>query len=156
MAQRSLVLSRDIVSFRPVVDRQQIQIRRSMRLETIVDPPARTWWEAVMFEPFERSLWTLTERDGSPPVASVYLVNLETMVGAWGVRAVGVVDLEVPAERQRRGLAKNLLGEAFRQLLTQGVTLAEVHVPEENAATLSLFRGLGFEQVDAATLYIKG
>lgn len=153
--KRSLVFSRDLAGFRVVVDRQQIQIRRTTRLETTVDPPSETWWEAVMFEPFERTRWALVEREGGPSLASVYFWNLETMVGAWGVRAVGIVDLEVTSERRRRGLATNLLGEAFRRLLDQGITLAEVHLPEENTAAAAVFKRLGFTQVDASTFYCK-
>jgi ribosomal protein S18 acetylase RimI-like enzyme len=154
-AKRSLVLNRDLAGFRPLVDRQQIQIRRTTRLETTVDPPARTWWDAVMFEPFERTRWALVEREGGPPLASVNFWNLETMLGTWGVRAVGIVDLEVTSDRRRRGLATNLLGEAFRQMHGQGITLAEAHVPEENSGGLAIFRALGFNEVDGSTLYCK-
>lgn len=154
-ARRTLVLNRDLAGFRPVVDRQQIQIRRTTRLETTIDPPAQTWWEAVMFEPFERVRWALVEREGGPSLASVYFWNLETMIGTWGVRAVGVVDLKVASQRRRGGLATNLLGEAFRQLHAQGITLAEVHVPEENEPALAVFRNLGFAEVDATILYCK-
>ncbi|NJN63382.1 MAG: hypothetical protein HC795_19355, partial [Coleofasciculaceae cyanobacterium RL_1_1] len=35
--KRSLVLHRDLAGFRPVVDRQQMQIRRTTRLESMVD-----------------------------------------------------------------------------------------------------------------------
>lgn len=154
-AARSLVLNRDLAGFRPLVDRQQIQIRRTTRLEMTVDPPAKTWWDAVMFEPFERTRWALVEHEGGPPLASVYFWNLETMIGTWGVRAVGIVDLEVTSERRRRGLATNLLGEAFRQIHGQGITLAEVHVPEKNTGALAVFRRLGFAEVDASTLYCK-
>ena len=154
-AKRSLVLNRDLAGFRPVVDRQQIQIRRTTRMETTVDPPAKTWWDAVMFEPFERTRWALVEREGGPPLASVYFWNLETMIGTWGVRAVGIVDLEVSGQQRRRGLATNLRGEAFRQMHGQGITLAEAHVPEENSGGLAIFRALGFSQVDASTLYCK-
>ena len=119
------------------------------------DPPAQNWWDAMMFEPFDRARWTLVEREGGPSLASVYILSLETMIGAWGVHAVGIVDLEVSTDRRRRGLATNLLGEAFRQLHAQGVSLAEVHVPEENEPGRAVFAYLGFEQVDASTLYCK-
>ncbi|REK15745.1 MAG: GNAT family N-acetyltransferase [Planctomycetota bacterium] len=152
---RSVVLQRDLMGFRPVVDRQQIQIRRTTRLETVVDPPAGSWWEAVMFEPFERTRWALVEREGGPSLASVHVWNLETMLGTWGVHAVGIVDLQVTSERRRRGLATNLLGEAFRQLQSHGVTLAEVHVPQANEPALAVFGNLGFEQVDGSALYCK-
>jgi ribosomal protein S18 acetylase RimI-like enzyme len=153
--RRSLVLHRELAGFRPVVDRQQMQIRRTTRLETTVDAPAKNWWDAVMFEPFERTRWALVEREGGPSLASFYSWNLETMIGAWGVHAVGIVDVEVSSERRRRGLATNLLGEAFRQLGAQGISLAEAHVPEENAAGVAVFRHLGFTQVDTSILYCK-
>jgi ribosomal protein S18 acetylase RimI-like enzyme len=154
-ARRSLVLNRDLAGFRPVVDRQQMQIRRTTRLETAVDPPPESWWEGVMFVPFERTRWALVEREGGPRLASLFCCNLETMIGAWGVRAVGIVDLTVSGERRRRGLATNLLGEVFRHVHTQGYTLAEAHVTEENTAALAVFRNLGFTQVDASTVYCK-
>lgn len=155
VGQRSVVLHRDLAGFRPVVDRQQIQIRRTTRLETTIDPPATSWWDAVMFEQFDRTRWTVVEREGGPSLASVYVWDLETMAGAWGVHAVGIVDLEVTSDRRRRGLATNLLGEAFRQLHAQGVSLAEVHVPEENVPGRAVFANLGFEQVDGSSLYFK-
>jgi ribosomal protein S18 acetylase RimI-like enzyme len=153
--RRAQVLERDLAGFRPVVDRQQMQIRRTTRLETMVDPPAASWWDAVLFEPFERTRWTLREREGGPAIASVYTWNLETMIGTWGVHAAGIVDLEVSSDRRRRGLATNLLGEAFRQLHAHGVSLVEVHVPEDNVAGLAVFTNLGFNRVDATTLYCK-
>lgn len=152
---RSVILQRDLAGFRPVVDRQQMQIRRTTRLSTMIDPPSENWWDAVMFEPFERTRWTLSEREGGPTLASVYVWSLETMTGAWGVHAAGIVDLVVPDEQRRRGLATNLLGETIRQLQAHGISLVEVHVPEENSAARGVFVNLGFQQIDASTLYCK-
>ena len=108
-----------------------------------------------MFEPFERTLCYLVPREGGPPAARVHFWNMETMLGAWGVNAVGVVDLSVPAARQRQGLAKFLLGEAFRLLHADGVAMAEVHVAEDNVAAVAMFRSLGFEEVDQAVQFVK-
>jgi ribosomal protein S18 acetylase RimI-like enzyme len=80
---------------------------------------------------------------------------METMTGTWGVHALGIVDLQVTAQRQRQGLAKYLLGEAFRHLHNQGFALAEVHVAQENTPALALFSVLGFDQVDQSVLYRK-
>ena len=152
---RSVVLRRDLAQFRPAVDRQQMQIRRHNTFSIVPDPPTTTWWEACMFEPMDRTLCLLSPRDGGAPTASVYFWNMETMIGAWGVRAAGIADLEVPAARQRQGLARFLLGEAFRHLHSQGVALAEVHVPLENGPALAVFRSLGFEEIDRAVHYAK-
>jgi GNAT superfamily N-acetyltransferase len=153
--RRSLVLQRDLARFRPVVDRQQMQIRRHTTFEAVVDPPTTSWWEAVIFEPFERIQFLLRPREGGEPAAVVNVWSMETMAGAWGVNAVGLVDLQVVAQRKRQGLATYLLGEAFRHLHAQGVSLAEVHVWEDNGAALSLYRRLGFEQVDQSLVFRK-
>ncbi|MGD9722674.1 MAG: GNAT family N-acetyltransferase [Pirellulales bacterium] len=152
---KSLVLRRDLAQFRPAIDRQQMQIRRQTSFEMVNDPPTSTWWEACTFEPFERTLCYLQPRGGGAASARVYFWNMETMLGAWGVRAAGIADLEVPAERQRQGLARFLLGEAFRHLHTQGASIAEVHVPEENTPARAVFSSLGFEQVDQAVQFVK-
>ena len=154
-AKRSLVLQRELAGFRPLIDRQQMQIRRHTTVETIADPPTATWWEACVFEPFDRTRCALMPRDGGPAAAAVNFWNMETMAGAWGVHAGGVAGLEVPEGQQRQGLATYLLGEAMRHLHTQGVAVAEVHVAEDNSAGLALFGKLGFEQVDASVLYCK-
>jgi GNAT superfamily N-acetyltransferase len=154
-ARRSQVLQRDLAMFRPVVDRQQMQIRRHTTFETVVDPPTTTWWEACIFEPFDRTQFLLRPREAGTLAATVNFWNMETMAGAWGVHAVGLVGLQVTAQRQRQGLAKYLLGEAFRHLHNQGFALAEVHVAQENAAALALFSSLGFDEVDQSVLYRK-
>jgi GNAT superfamily N-acetyltransferase len=153
--QRSVVLRRDVATFRSMVDRQQMQIRRHNVFEYHSDAPTTTWWEACVFEPFDRTLATLVPREGGAPAAGVYLWGLETMLGAWGVQAVGIADLVVPAARQRQGLARFLLGEAIRQLHSQGVAMAEVHVPVDNAPAQAIFRSLGFEEVDQAVQFVK-
>jgi GNAT superfamily N-acetyltransferase len=153
--QRTLVLRRDLATFRPMVDRQQMQIRRHNTFEYQSDAPTTTWWEACVFEPFDRTLATLVPREGGGPAAAVYTWSMETMLGAWGVHAVGIADLVVPAARQRQGLARFLLGEAIRHLHTLGVAMAEVHVPAENAPGLSTFRSLGFEEVDQTVQFTK-
>jgi ribosomal protein S18 acetylase RimI-like enzyme len=152
---RSVVMRCDLAQFRPTVDRQQMQIRRHHTIEIVADPPTRTWWEACMFEPFDRTMCFLIPRARGEPAAHVLFWSMETMLGTWGVRAAGIADVEVSAERQRQGLARFLLGEAFRHLHEHGVAVAEVHVPCENAPALSVFGGLGFEVVDEAVHYAK-
>jgi GNAT superfamily N-acetyltransferase len=154
-AKTSLVLHRDLGQFRPVVDRQQMQIRRHSTFQTIVDPPSKTWWDACLFEPLERAQFLLVPREGGATLASAYFWNMETMTGTWGVRAVGIAGLTVGADQKRQGMATYLLGEAFRQFHTQGIALAEVHVADDNAAAMQLFNKLGFVEVDQAVCYRK-
>jgi ribosomal protein S18 acetylase RimI-like enzyme len=80
---------------------------------------------------------------------------METMAPAWGVRAAGIVGLEVWGEQRRQGLATFLLGEAIRQMHAQGVALAEVQVAADNESAVALFQKLGFNEVDQAVHYRK-
>jgi ribosomal protein S18 acetylase RimI-like enzyme len=153
--KRSLVLHCDLAVFRPVVDRQQLQIRRRTTLEQRIDPPTTSWADASLLEPFDRVRFELVPQAGGATGTVTYW-NMETMTGTWGVRAVGILGLQVNSGDRRQGVATYLLGESLRQLhAQQGISLAEVHVEEDNPAALALFRRLGFEEVDRSLFYGK-
>jgi ribosomal protein S18 acetylase RimI-like enzyme len=154
-AGRTLVLQRELSRFRPVVDRTQMQVRRRMCVQTTPDPPAKNWWDASTLGSFERVRWELQARDARAPSAGVTFWQMQPLSASWGVRAAGLVDLDVlPAER-RQGLATFLLGEAFRQLAAQGISLVEAQVDASDAPAYRLFCKLGFEAVDEAVRYRK-
>ena len=117
---RSLVLQRELGDFRPPIDRQQLQIRRQTIVEMVVDPPTTSWWEACLFEPFERTRAMLVDRNSGALLAVVNFWNLETMAGTWGVQAVGMAGVEVDATRRRQGLATYLLGDALSPIARTG------------------------------------
>ncbi len=45
-AARHLILQCQLGGFRPLIDRHQIQLKRSMHVQAQPDPPSTTWWEA--------------------------------------------------------------------------------------------------------------
>jgi ribosomal protein S18 acetylase RimI-like enzyme len=152
---RSIVFRRELATFRPIVDRRQLQVRRANTVEMFVEPPPADWMDAMTFEPFARTRYRLMPRAGGAPQATVDLWNMDTMLGVLGAHAVGIVDLIVLSEHQRKGLAQFLLGEALRQAHTEGAALAEAHVDQANAPAVALFRGLGFDEIDHAIAYRK-
>jgi ribosomal protein S18 acetylase RimI-like enzyme len=132
-----------------------MQIRRRMCVQTVSDPPPTSWWDASTLGNFERTRMELQARDARAASAHVTFWLMQPLSASWGVHATGLVDLEVlPAER-RQGLATFLLGEAFRQLATQGVSVVEAQVDPKDAAAYGLFCKLGFEAVDEAVHYRK-
>jgi len=151
----SRVLQRDLASFRPIVDRRQMQLRRRTSLNVVADPPATNWWDACTFGGFDRTRFELQSRDAGTTVAGVTFWRMEPLATTWGVHAVGLVDLEVVPGERRQGTATYLLGEAFRHLSSQGIALVEVHVRETNAAAIGLFAKLEFKQVDRAVAFRK-
>ena len=152
---RVQVLHRELARFRPIVDRQQMQIRRRTSLEVSVDPPARSWWEASTFRRFERTLLTLQSRDGGALVARAMFWNMEPLATAWGIHAAGLVEFEVAPAERRQGLGTYLLGEAFRHLHGEGLAVVEAQVHESNEAARALFAKLGFEKIDESVVYRK-
>ncbi len=152
---RTVILHRDLASFRPCIDRQQMQIRRSTELETILDPPPRSWWEACTMGQCERTLFRLLPHGGGDPLAEMTYWNIEPFAAPWGVRASGMIDLEVCSTQRRHGIATYLVGETLRQLKDQSFTLVEAQTMETNASAIALYRKLGFEKVDSGGVFRK-
>src|SRR6185437_9748520 len=73
----------------------------------------------------------------------------------WGVQAFGLTDLEVDEAYRRRGLALYLLGDAFRQLQGQGVTLIQAQTIKRNTAAVKLYEKLGFTPIDEGAVFRK-
>lgn len=152
---RVVIMHRDLSNFRPIVDRQQMQLRRTTRVEIAADPCSRTWWEACTIGCFDRTSFELFPRDANERLATVTFWNMEARSISWGVYTVGLVDLEVAESHRRQGLATFLLGEAFRQLAAHQVSLVEVQTMERNKPAIALYERLGFNIVDRGSVYRK-
>jgi GNAT superfamily N-acetyltransferase len=152
---RVAVLQRELPGFRPLVDRAQMQIRRGYRIEAVLDPPARSWWEACTLGHADRTRFHLYPRGSEEPAASVAYWHIEPLASSWGVHAVGVLDLETSPGARRQGLATFLLGESLRQLQSHGVTLVEAQTMASNEAALAMYRKLGFQCVDQGVVLRK-
>lgn len=152
---RTVVFHRELASFRPVVDRQQMQIRRNTDVEVIMDPPPRTWWDACSMSAFDRMIYRLRPRTGGEPIASATFWNMESFAAARGVRTYGLIDVEVEPSERHKGFATYLIGDALRQLHEQAVALVEVQTMQGNTAAMKMYRKLGFEQVDSGAVFRK-
>jgi ribosomal protein S18 acetylase RimI-like enzyme len=153
---QSIVYHRDLLSFRPAVDRRALQVRRRCcTVASITDPPVNSWWEAWSYGDFDRVRFELRERPTESPIASVMFWNMEPMSRTWGVNAAGLVDLQVDQKQRRQAVATYMLGEAFRCLAGQGVTLVEAQAAETDPVSQSLFKKFGFTEVDRATRFLK-
>ena len=152
---RTVVFHRELIGFRPLVDRQQMQIRRNTDVEAIVDPPPRSWWDACAMSDFDRTVYRLRLRTGGEPIASATFWNMESFAAARGVRTHGLIDVQVAAEQRKKGFASYLIGEALRQLQEQAVALVEVQTMQGNSAAVKMYRKLGFEHVDSGAVFRK-
>lgn len=149
------VMHRELASFRPVTDRTQVQIRRSTQLELVDDPPARSWWEACTLGSFEQIAVQINPKDHGQPWATARFWNMGPLGQAWGINAVGLIDIVVDPQRRGGGVATCLLGEALRPLSQRGIMLVEAQVSDSNAAAIRLLHRLGFVQIDAGSVLSK-
>jgi ribosomal protein S18 acetylase RimI-like enzyme len=152
---RCAVFHRDLTTFRPIVDRKQLQLRRQQNLQVVVDPPCRTWWEACTFGGFDRTRFELAPKTGGPPIASLTVWSMEPLSTSLGVRATGMYDLYVDPAHRRQGTAVCLLGEACKQLAAEGVALLETQAMLRDTPAVNLFKKLGFKQVDEGVVFRK-
>ena len=152
---RSQVLHLDLKKFRPCIDRTQLQIKRTTTFKADERPASRNWWDACVFSPYERTRFTLSTRDSEQPVAQAMTWDMTTFAGNWGIHAAGLVEVEVQEGSQRQGYATYLLGEVFKQLQSQGISLVETQTMQRNTAALALYRKLGFKEVDNGAVYRK-
>ncbi len=151
---RTLVFHRELMSFRPQVDRQQMQIRRGTEIQTVDEPAARNWWDASAMNCYDRTKFELRQRGDVAPIATATFWNMELFANR-GVRTQGLFDVEVAPGQQRKGIATYLLGDAMRQLQEQGVSVIEAQTNVSNTAAVAMYRKLGFQQVDSGAVFRK-
>lgn len=152
---RTVVLHRELSSYRPVFDRQQMLLRRRTEVEATFDPPAQSWWESCTFDNIPRVKYTLMLRDERQPVAEATLIDMTSFSQSWGVRAAGLIDVEVNMAHRRQGMAACLVCEVLRQAADQGVALVEVQTMQHNTAALALYKKLGFHKADGGAVFRK-
>ncbi len=61
----------DLRQFRPIVNRDQLQVRRNWNFHMLLDPVSRNWWEACTLGIFNRARFELAPKSGGASRAEV-------------------------------------------------------------------------------------
>jgi len=154
-AGRTSICRRSLTGFRPPIDRQMMKIRRSLQMTTLVDPPFRDRWEAMMIGEFDLTRFELSERRSPGSVANLTVRDMGPPSPDLPGPAAGVLDLFVDDNHRRQGVATYLLAEAFKQLAQQGIGSVEAHVPAGDPAATALCSKLGLEVAAEAVRFRK-
>ena len=144
------VYERSLIGFRPPIDRDLMQVRRSFHIEATLDPPAANWWDACTLADADRTEFVLETRDHSQQRGRMVFSEMEQLSNSWGVRAVGLTHWKEPDEGDQN-THLFLLGEAMRQLQTQGVSIVEAQLDpsaDDSQRRLEMLQRLGFDAVD--------
>ena len=118
------------------------------------------WWDALAIGLFRPTLFQLVDKQQpravphEPVVARATTWDIAAGFAANDGRArTGLIDLDVTSSRRRQGVGRHLVAEILRHARTQFVDVVAVQTSATNTPALTLYHGLGFEQVDTATLY---
>jgi ribosomal protein S18 acetylase RimI-like enzyme len=152
---RTLLFRRDLSRFEAVVDRRQMQVRRQMVVEVVLDPPPRTKWEAWTLGLFDLVRFALVPKTGGAAVATATFRRMELVPTTMQPPSLGLIDVSVDESARRRGLAIFLLSEAFRQFIREGTREVEVQAMQHNLAAHALYRKMGFEQFGQGSVLRK-
>jgi len=152
---RTLIFHRDLLTFQPLVNRQQMQLRRGMIVQVLLDPPARSWWEACTTGDFDLTRFELVPRGSGTAVAHATVRNMIPLGPPGAQRMAGLIELEVEPSCRREGLATFLLTELLRHLVRQDATLVEAQTMQNNEAGVGLYRKIGFRQVGQGIVFRK-
>jgi hypothetical protein len=149
------VLQCMLCDFRPVVNRQQLQIRRRTRLDWVIDPRTENWWEANLTSQHDITAYRLLAIDSQTVWASAVFWDMEPLASSWGVHAAGLLHVERSNTCAESGAELFLLSESLKHLQSSGVTLVETLVRDDDTARMQLITDLGFKRIDEGVVFIK-
>ncbi len=153
--KRILVMQRHLHTFNAVFDRQQALVRRNYRIEADQDPLSANWWEACTLGNTNRMVFHLIDRKSGNPCGNISYWEIEPLARNWGVRAMGLFDMNVDPEARQSGLGTFLTGESLRHMQGQGMNLVEAQVADDNIAAVSLFEKMGFDTIDTGVVLVR-
>ena len=152
----TLVFQRKLDQPLSIVDARFTALRRKYDVQILPRTVIGSWWQECVLGVLEPVEFRLEDRTNGQPAARAMIWEMKGYGSRWNYPAAGIIDIQVKAELRRQGLAKYLLTQLLRYLQDQYFGIAEVQTLERNQAACSLFRSLGFEQVDVGRCYRKG
>ena len=153
--EATLVFQRHLDEVINIVDGRFAGLRRRFEMRIMPRMAIGSWWQECVLGLVEPVEFRLEEKATNKPVARALAWEMEGFSWRWNQPTVGLMDLRVNEGQRRQGLAKFLMAQVLRYLQDQFFGLVEVQSQEGNQAALSLFRQLGFQEVDVGRIYRK-
>jgi len=135
-------------ALRPVVTRQHVMYRRHFRLQTLLDPMPRSWWEAHLVANQDTSLFRLVPVDHGPPVAEILYCDMEPLATQWGVHAAEVEHARTLVEPAEPHWTRYLLAESIKQWSQSGTHVVQATVDFQDQAEREFLEQIGFQLID--------
>jgi ribosomal protein S18 acetylase RimI-like enzyme len=149
---RSILFDVDLSAPEPR-DPKSPLIRRQTWVEVVEDARPANWWEASAIGCSQISRFRLVAKADDRELAVASTWDMAAFGRLDGKARTGLIDVEVAEGHRRKGYGRFLIGEILRHCRNQWGEFVSVQTRSTNAAAIGLYRSLGFEPVDSATLY---
>ena len=141
-----VVYQRAVGSFRPVVQRSLLQVRRRHIVAVEEDLPAPSWWEACQRGNAHVTRLRLLPREA--PKQAITALSLWEPGGLAVERTVAIVDWDPNRTEIEEGVAEFLVGEAVSHCGQQGASTIEIQIASGDGQRRELVERIGFGLVD--------
>ena len=151
----------NLADFRPVVDRTQVQIRRSAYVDREIDEPQLPWKQACILGHAEPTAFHLTCRAERRVLQDVLFWGISPELRASSEIVFWLWPLELSADAQDgkwQGASVSdqlifLLSESLRYLIDDGVDQVRCVTQADDSATGQLLSRLGFRSIQAGVVF---
>lgn len=149
----STLLEVDLTRFVEPRDPKLAMLRRRTRI-TINDDPAPGYaWDEIAIGSFYPVRFALMSKTDERVMARAMTWDMDWFSRDDDRPRLGIVEMYVEPEQRRQGMARLLLGEILQTARGQGIEIVAVQTGATNLPAIGLYKSLGFEPVDTATLY---
>lgn len=128
-------------------------LKRDSRLIVREDDLAVASWTTLALESFRTISLKIAEKTSANRIATAVLWPMALYGRRDGQARIGLIDVFVEENYRRKGYGRLLLTEAIKCSTELGFRRLCVQTDAANAPADSLYRRLGFDQVESASLY---
>jgi GNAT superfamily N-acetyltransferase len=134
-------------------DSRTALIRRQTTLDVQDDAMPSDWWQSIWVGNFNLTRFRLISKLSGEEFGRAMTWEMNSFARESGKMRLGIVDVEVGAAHRRKGYARFMIGEISRRARDECYSVLEVQTGATNTAGVGLYRSMGFQAVDQATLY---
>lgn len=152
---RAALLQLPLAGFRMPIERWLLKLRPRAQVRVFHPVAPANWWESCTGLKADWTRYEFSFRDEDQPLTTATFWDLQPLARSWGAPAAGIVRVEDSPDARRDGLTTFLLADACLEMKAQEIGLVEAQVNLEDAATLAIFRQLGFREYNQGIMLVK-
>jgi ribosomal protein S18 acetylase RimI-like enzyme len=142
-------------SFRPPMDRLQIQVRRTCTVGRLIDEDARQWWVSSVLGHCEQVRFNLVLRTPARVEGELMFWFPDPTISGVDSQVVRLWLPAVPPTEDARERFIYLMAESLRQLQQERKQVVRTFASADQQPTVTLLQRLGFQSVEHGVIFAK-